>query len=243
MSDSKVILVTGANAGIGYELVKLLGEKGHIVYLGARNEVSGKEATEKLHSEGFKTVKFVQIDVTKLPTIQTARDTIEKAEGKLDVLVNNAGIAKFGSDENATTVALDTIRDAMETNFYGLIQTTQTLLPLIRKSTNGVIVNVSTDMASNTYQARPEAALHVTAYNTTKAAANSYAIALAQELKKENIKVIAVTPGFTTSKLNHHAPGGKTTKEGAESILRWALVDKDGPTCKFYDWNGKEFPW
>ncbi|KAF5314888.1 hypothetical protein D9619_006961 [Psilocybe cf. subviscida] len=226
MSDSKVILVTGGNAGIGYELVKLLGEKGHTVYLAARHEATGKEATAKLHAEGIKTVKFVQLDVTKLPTIQAARDIIEKAEGKLDVLVNNAGIAKFGFDENATTVALDTIRDAMETNFYGLIQTTQTLC-----------------MASNTYQASPEARMHCTAYNTTKAAANSYTIALAHELKKDNIKVIAVTPGFTTTKLNKYAAGGKTTKEGAESILPWVLVDQDGPTCKFFNWDGKEFPW
>jgi NAD(P)-dependent dehydrogenase (short-subunit alcohol dehydrogenase family) len=149
----------------------------------------------------------------------------------------------MGVNQNATSIELETIRDAMETNFYGLIQTTITLLPLIRKSNNGVILNVSTDMASNAYQARPDSRLHVVAYNTSKAAMNSYSIALANELKNEGIKVIVVTPGFTTSKLNHHTPGGKTTKEGAESLVPWVLLDKNGPTCKFFDWDGKEFPW
>ncbi|KAF8967027.1 hypothetical protein BDZ97DRAFT_561364 [Flammula alnicola] len=240
---SKVILVTGANAGIGLELTRLLAEKNHTVYLGARNEVAGKEAAEKLQAEGFKTVKFILIDVTKLPTIQAAKDTIEKAEGRLDVLVNNAGIAKLGEDQNATTITLDTIRDTMETNFYGLIQTTQAFLPLLRKAPVGVIVNVTTDMASNAYQARPDAGLHVVAYNTSKAAMNSYSIALAQELKKEGLKVNVVTPGYTSTKLNSFGDGGKTVKEGAESLLPWALLDKDGPTGLFLNWDGKEFPW
>ena len=136
-------------------------------------------------------------------------------------------------DQNATTISLSTVRATLETNFFGLIQTTKTLLPLVRKGENAVIVNVSIDMASNTIQSKPDAILHVVAYNTSKAAANSYTIALAQELKKENIKVNAITPGFTTTKLNHYHPGGKTPKGGAEVILPWALLDKDGPTCMF----------
>jgi NAD(P)-dependent dehydrogenase (short-subunit alcohol dehydrogenase family) len=125
----------------------------------------------------------------------------------------------------------------METNFFGLVQTTLAFLPLVRKATNGpgVILNVSIDMASNTLQSSPNArkGSHVVAYNTSKSAANSYTISLAQELKAEGIKVNAVTPGFTTSKLNHYQPGGKTMKEGAEALLPWALLDKDGPTCMF----------
>jgi len=240
---SKIILVTGANAGIGLELVRLLAEKNHVVYIGARNEIAGKEAQEKLNAEGFKTVKFVKLDVTQLPTIQAAKDTIEKAEGKLDVLVNNAGISKLEASQNATSVEISVLRDAMETNFFGLVQTTIAFLPLLRKSEHGVIVNVSTDMASNSFMARPDSEMHVTAYNTSKAAMNSYTIALAFELKKEGINVNAVTPGFTTTKLNFHAPGGKTTKQGAEALLPFALLEKGGPTGKFFDWNGNEFPW
>ena len=121
----------------------------------------------------------------------------------------------------------------METNFFGLVQTTITFLPLVRKGTNAVILNVSINMASNTLQSSPNArpTSHVVAYNTSKSAANSYTIALAQELKAEGIKVNAVTPGFTTTKLNFYRPGGKTMKAGAEVLLPWALLDKDGPTC------------
>ena len=127
----------------------------------------------------------------------------------------------------------------METNFFGLVQTTIAFLPLVRRAANlngpGVILNVSIDMASNTLQSSPNArkTSHVVAYNTSKSAANSYTISLAQELKAEGIKVNAVTPGFTTTKLNFYRPGGKTMKEGAEVLLPWALLEKDGPTCMF----------
>ena len=144
-----------------------------------------------------------------------------------------SGIGKLEENQNATTISVSTIRATMETNFFGLVQTTITLLPLVRKGTDPVILNVSIDMASNTIQSRPGAIMHVVAYNTSKSAANSYTISLAQELKAEGIKVNAVTPGFTTTKLNHYHPGGKTMKEGAEALLPWALLDKDGPTCMF----------
>ena len=133
----------------------------------------------------------------------------------------------------------------METNLYGLIETTKAFLPLLRKSTTGapVILNVSTDMASNSYQARPDASVHVVAYNTSKAAANSYTIALAQELKSEGFKVNAVTPGFTSTKLNFFGAGGKTPQDGAKSLLPWALLGKDGATCLFINDRGEVFPW
>jgi NAD(P)-dependent dehydrogenase (short-subunit alcohol dehydrogenase family) len=240
---SKVILVTGANTGIGFELVRLLAEKKHTVYIGARNETAGKEAQAKLHTDGLTTVKYVRIDVTDIASIQAAKETIDKEEGKLDVLVNNAGIAKMGENQNATSLSLTPVREALETNFFGLIQTTITFLPLLRKPTHAVILNVSTDMASNTFQARPNASLHFVAYNASKAAANSYTIALAQELKGEGIKVNAVTPGFTTTKLNHYSEGGKSVRDGAAILLPWALLEKDGPTCLFINEHGKEHPW
>lgn len=135
-------------------------------------------------------------------------------------------------NQKATEVSLSVIREAFEPNFFGLIQTTNTFLPLLRKAKHAVILNVSIDMASNTIQAKPDSTLHVTAYNTSKAAANSYTIALAHELRGEGIKVNAVTPGFTTTKLNGYAPGGKTARAGAESLLPWALLNEDGPTSK-----------
>jgi NAD(P)-dependent dehydrogenase (short-subunit alcohol dehydrogenase family) len=120
----------------------------------------------------------------------------------------------MGKDQNATTIDVTLIRETMETNLYGLIETTKAFLPLLRKSTTGapVILNVSTDMASNSYQARPDAGIHVVAYNTSKAAANSYTIALAHELKSEGFKVNAVTPGFTSTKLNFFGRAGRLRK-------------------------------
>ncbi|KAK2467376.1 hypothetical protein APHAL10511_000611 [Amanita phalloides] len=239
---SKVILVTGANTGIGFELVRLLAQKGHKVYLAARNETTGKEAAEQLKQENLN-VTFVRLDVTNVETINSAKEFIQKNEGKLDVLVNNAGVAELEKDQNATTIDVSVIRTCMEVNLFGLIQTTTTLLPLLRASAQAVILNVTSDMSSNSFQARPNAPLQVVAYNSSKAAANSYTIALSQELKKEGIKVNAVTPGFTSTKLNFFGQGGKTSKEGADILLPWALLNKDGPTCQLIDEKGEILPW
>jgi NAD(P)-dependent dehydrogenase (short-subunit alcohol dehydrogenase family) len=147
-------------------------------------------------------------------------------------------------DQKAPTVSIQTLRNVFEPNFFGTVHTTQTLLPLIRKSDSGEILFVTTDMASNSYMAAGKANfLHHTAYNTSKAALNSYVIALAFELGDSGIKVNTVTPGFTSTKLNNFGQGGKTTKEGAETILKWALLPKDGPSGKYFGPDGNEFPW
>lgn len=200
---------------------------------------------QKLHSAGLKTVKFVELDITKVETIHSARDTISKQSGKLDVLINNAGISNLGKDQSAKSVDISLIRETMETNLYGLIETTKTFLPLLRKSTTGspVILNVSTDMASNSNQSTSSSPIHVVAYNTSKTAANSYTIALAHELKEEGFKVNAVTPGFTSTKLNYFAKGGKSPRDGASALLPWALLGKDAETGLFVDSKGEEFPW
>jgi NAD(P)-dependent dehydrogenase (short-subunit alcohol dehydrogenase family) len=151
----------------------------------------------------------------------------------------------MGKNQNATTIDVTLIRETIETNLYGLIETTKAFVPLLRKSTTGapVILNVSTDMASNSHQAGPNASPHVVAYNTSKAAANSYTIALAQELKSEGFKINAVTPGFTSTKLNFFGKGGKSPQDGAKALLPWALLGKDGVTCSFINGEGEEFPW
>ncbi|KAL0066809.1 hypothetical protein AAF712_006210 [Marasmius tenuissimus] len=249
---ARVILITGSNSGIGYDLVQILASKPekHIVYLAARNGSSGKEAQAKLRSEhNLDNVKFVQLDVNNTQSIESAKDIIEKEEGRLDVLVHNAGIGLMTENQNASTVDLSVIRNTMETNFYGVIQTTQTFLPLIQAAAaqNGpkpVILLISTDMASNAHQARPNSILHVTAYNTSKAAANSYIIALSHELRNEGILVNSVTPGFTSTKLNGFGEGGDTTTSSAEFLAPWALLEGEleGKTGLFWSKTG-EFPW
>nr|GAT56651.1 predicted protein [Mycena chlorophos] len=249
----KVILVTGSNTGIGYELVHLLAalpEK-HTVYLASRKKDAGLAAVEKAKKEKGVTVKFVQLDISDPATIEAAVATIKKQEGRLDVLVNNAGIAEMmAKPQSATTPNIPALRNTFETNVVGLINNTTAFLPLLRAAASAggdpaVILNVSTDMASNTFMASPKGFLHEgIAYNTSKAAANAYTIALARELKDagENIKVNAVTPGFTSTALNGFGAGGKTPEEGAKTMIPWIFLGKDGKTgCFGYD--GGEWPW
>ncbi|KZP14258.1 NAD(P)-binding protein [Athelia psychrophila] len=143
--------------------------------------------------------------------------------------------------QGATNVDVAVVRAACEVNLFGLIQTTTTLLPLVLKSSKPNILNISTDMASNTHQAHP-GRYHLVAYNTSKAAANSYTIALASELKGKAI-VNALTPGFTTTKLNGYAtgPGAKTAEEAAVLIAKWVLEEEKSGL--FIGPDGNEFPW
>ncbi|KAK6974531.1 hypothetical protein R3P38DRAFT_596816 [Favolaschia claudopus] len=245
----RVILVTGSNTGIGYELVHLLAAQGHTVYLASRKEASGTEAVAKIKKEKNLTVKFVQLDVTDPKSIDAAVAKISKDEGRLNVLVNNAGVAEMATKQSASNPSIPALRTTLETNLIGLIQTTAAFLPLLRSShshsssTPSVIVNVSSDMASNGFMASPNGFLHdAIAYNTSKAAANAYTIALARELLEEGIKVNAVTPGFTTTQINGFMPGGKTPERGAEMMVKWCLLDKDGATGKFMNDSG-EWPW
>ncbi|KAJ7062507.1 hypothetical protein C8F01DRAFT_1134394 [Mycena amicta] len=227
----KVIVVTGSNTGIGYELVHLLGAKGHTV-----TEAAGLAAVETIKKEKGLDVNFA------------AAEKIKKEEGKLDVLVNNAGIAEMQAQQSASSPDIPAIRNTIETNLIGLIQTTTTFLPLLRSSATAsapsVILNVSTDMASNTFMASLGYLHQALAYNTSKAAANAYTIGLAREFKDkgEHVKVNAVTPGFTTTALNGFAAGGKTPEQGAETMLPWCLMDKDGKTGSF-GYEGGELPW
>ncbi|KAK7042813.1 hypothetical protein R3P38DRAFT_326136 [Favolaschia claudopus] len=248
-SFRRVILVTGSNAGIGYELVHLLAAKGNTVYLASRKEEAGLEAVATLKKEKNVDIKFVQLDVTDVASIDAAAKTIAKEEGRLNVLVNNAGISEMSTPHSALDPNIPAIRNTLETNLIGLIQTTTAFLPLLRSSnkpdTPSVILNVSTDMASNTLMAKPDsiAFRHKwIAYNTSKAAMNSYIISLARELQGEGIKVNAITPGFTTTKLNGHAPGGKTPEKGAEMMVDWCLLGPEGETGKFW-YDGGEYPW
>jgi NAD(P)-dependent dehydrogenase (short-subunit alcohol dehydrogenase family) len=134
------------------------------------------------------------------------------------------------ANQNATSLSLTVVREVMESNFFGLIQTTIAFLPLLRKPGHAVVLNVSSELGSNTVMARPNAPAHLVAYKSSKAAVNSYAIALAQELKGEGIKVNAVTPGLTSTNMTNNQRG-KSVRAGAEVLLPWALLERDGPTC------------
>ncbi|KAJ7693041.1 oxidoreductase [Mycena rosella] len=243
MSPSKVILVTGSNAGIGYDLVHILAAKGHTVYLASRKEAAGHEAVARIKKEKNVDVKFVQLDLTDLASIKAAAAKIEKDQGRLDVLVNNAGISELDKPMDISAPDLGPIRTAMETNFYGMMQTTTAFLPLLRATATpaapAVILNVSVHMAAHNWLAGPHGMLrNALAYNASKSAANAYTIALADELKDAHIKVNAQTPGIVSTKLNGFHPMGKSSEEGAQTMVPWCLLDKDGKTGFFADEDG-----
>ncbi|KAF7964390.1 hypothetical protein HWV62_8741 [Athelia sp. TMB] len=200
-----------------------------------------KESMPNSNAVGDKNLKSVKLDVTHHKSIVAAKEFLEKEVGHIDVLVNNAGTGVLNKPQNATNVDVEVVREACDVNLFGLIQTCTTLLPLLLASSSPPhILNISTDMASNTFMARPENRMDVVAYNTSKAAANSYTIALAAELKGKAL-VNALTPGFTTTKLNNHHPGGKTPEEAAELLAKWALQEEK--TGLFIGPDGNEFPW
>ncbi|KAL0581649.1 hypothetical protein V5O48_000350 [Marasmius crinis-equi] len=247
---SRIILVTGSNTGVGYELVRLLAQQGNTVYLSGRNEEYVKDALKTLKADHGIDVKSVILDVTNDQSVNNAKETIEKAEGRLDVLVNNAGI--FPGFVVPSEFTVEMLHKAFEVNYFGVVRVTTAFLPLIRKSSGkGIIANVSSGSGSHYNQSTfPERYKpNVAAYYSSKAALNAYTIALAKELKEVGIRVNATTPGLTQTKMNNYF-GNRPAEEGARAMLPWAtLDDEDGRTGMFGGYSndeGKivdEIPW
>lgn len=237
-NDKRVAVVTGGNKGIGQEVARRLAANGLIVLLGARNAELGEAAAAALRSEGLD-VRFIEIDVVRLATLTTAAERIDVEFGRLDVLVNNAGIAD--AQDGAPSVAkLDAVRRIFDVNFFGALAATQAMLPLLLNSKAARIVNMSSELGSLTMNADPQwqyAAYRLLGYNTSKAALNMLTIHLAAELKDSDIKVNAVDPGFTATDLNQHR-GTQTTAEGAAAALQYALIGADGATGGFFSADG-----
>jgi NAD(P)-dependent dehydrogenase (short-subunit alcohol dehydrogenase family) len=241
-ADRRISLVTGANKGIGLEVARQLGKAGHRILLGARDEARGREAAKTLQAEGID-VRFVAVDLTNTASLTAAAADIEANEGHVDVLVNNAAIA-LQNDSLPGTVDLDAVRQTFETNFFGTVAVTQALLPLLKKSASGRIVNVSSGLGSITLNNDPTwdfAAVKFLGYNGSKAALNMFTVLLAAELKDHGIKVNAADPGYTATDLNGHS-GPQTIPEGAAEAIRLALLPDDGPTGGFFNSDGAE-PW
>ncbi|KAK7024328.1 hypothetical protein VNI00_016359 [Paramarasmius palmivorus] len=232
----KVVLVTGANQGIGYALVKLLAERGHIVYLGARNKELGVQAAKQLKDEHGLDVHFLHLDVLDGELILAAKERIEKEQGRLDVLVNNAAVACpliKPSESNH-----EEYRKTFDTNFFAIVHLTTTLIPLIRLSPPGYgsIVNITSGLGSNSDRAGPEANplySYANAYGASKAALNSYTISLATDLREERIRVNCICPGYVTTKLNGFREG-RTPENAAGLFLEWVEVGPgdDAKTCE-----------
>jgi NAD(P)-dependent dehydrogenase (short-subunit alcohol dehydrogenase family) len=241
-SKKRIALVTGANKGIGYETARQLASHGISVLIGVRDEQRGKEAAAKLQGNGLD-VQFLHLDVNDQTTHEAARRFIEHNFGRLDILVNNAGVA-LDATQKPSEVDMQTLRKTFDTNFFGTIAVTQALLPLIRKSGAGRIVNVSSGLGSLTKHGDPAWEFYpvkLLAYNASKTALNAFTVMLAHELKDTAIKVNSADPGFTATDLNGHS-GYQTVEQGAAVLIRLATLPADGATGSFLDAQGV-LPW
>ncbi|WP_412079677.1 SDR family oxidoreductase (plasmid) [Streptomyces xanthophaeus] len=242
MSGRKTALVTGANKGIGFEIARQLGELGYAVLLGARDEVRGKEAAAALTARGL-AAEALRLDVTDGAGAAEAARWIEERYGHLDVLVNNAGITGgfFGPPSAATAQQL---REVYETNVFGVLAVTNAMLPLLRRSAAGRIVNLSSNVGSLALNADPAGEFkdyNQVAYQSSKTALNALTLAYAKELRETGIKVNCANPGFTATDMNGHR-GHQSVEQGAVVAVRLATLGPDGPTGTSQDENGP-VPW
>ena len=229
----RIAFITGANRGIGFETSKRLAEKGVKVILGSRDLNKGKEAIEKLSSINID-ADLVQYDAFDLNAPQKVYDYIFEKYKKLDILINNAGVLLTGNlfVTNSSTITDKNLKDTFQTNFFSIVSLTQKLLPLLKKSKAGRIVNVSTILSSLTLHSAKDSPISPAkelAYNSSKTALNAYTIHLALELKDTNIKVNSGHPGWVKTELGGpNAP--MEVKDSYKTSLRLALLDSDGPS-------------
>ena len=229
----RIAFITGANRGIGFETSKRLAEEGVKVILGSRDLNKGKEAVEKLSSINID-ADLVQYDAFNLNAPQKVYDYIFEKYKKLDILINNAGVLLTGNlfVTNSSTITDKNLKDTFQTNFFSIVSLTQKLLPLLKKSKAGRIVNVSTILSSLTLHSAKDSPISPAkelAYNSSKTALNAYTIHLALELKDTNIKVNSGHPGWVKTELGGpNAP--MEVKDSYKTSLRLALLDSDGPS-------------
>ena len=221
-----ITLITGANKGIGFETAKQLLELGHDVYIGVRDVERGKTAAAQLGAQ------FVQLDVTDEESVSNALATIEAAEGRLDVLVHNAGVLELGLDGPAALRSFDT-------NAVGIVRVTEAALPLLRRSSNPTVVTVSSSMGSfwavNNPE-RPESGMPLALYAASKAAATMLTVQYAKS--HPGIKFNAVEPGTTATDMTAAFGIGRPVEESASVVVRLATLDVDGPTGTLQDEDG-----
>jgi NAD(P)-dependent dehydrogenase (short-subunit alcohol dehydrogenase family) len=223
-------LITGANRGLGFEVARQLVAAGHQVWIGARDQARGQQAADTVGG------RFVRLDVTDEASVAAAAERI----GALDVLVNNAGIS--GGRISPAEATADLMRTVYETNVLGPVRVLRAFIPLLERSPAPVVVNVSSGVGSLNLAADPRSPwreANFPVYASSKAALNMLTIKYAAAFPR--MRINSVDPRFTATDFNEHR-GTQTVEEGAEAIVRYALISVDGPSGGFFDRNGAE-PW
>lgn len=251
MQDKRVALVTGANQGVGLQVAKELVANGLTVLVASRNFVRGEDAAKEIGPGAVP----IQLDVTDRVSIGTAAERIRKEFGCLDLLVNNAAISntrkgtlslqEYAKITLASNVSLDEVRAVWETNVFGVLAVYQAMLPLLRKSSDARIVNVSSGVGSLATNADPgyhHRAFYSPVYPASKAAVNAITLAMMIELEPTGIKVNLVSPGFTKTNLNGFE-GTESVEDGSREVVRVALLGPDGPSGTFTRWKNTTIPW
>lgn len=240
LNQKKIALITGANKGLGFEISRQLARLGIKVVMGVRDAIRGEVAVNQLLSDGLD-VEFKCLDVTDAESIEAIRSHIEKTYGKLDILINNAGVC-LDSGQKSSEVSLEVIRRTLETNFIGAVAMTQALLPLIHKSEAGRIVNMSSGRGSLTQHSDPNCHYAKTlAYNSSKTALNSFTVMLASELKDTAIKVNSADPDWCRTDMGTEA-ATHSAKEGADTPVWLATLSAEGSTGGFFN-SRNPVPW
>ena len=242
MNGKRTALITGANKGIGLETARQLGQRGMTVLVGARDHERGTRAVETLRSEGLD-ARLIDLEVTDAASIKQCVRCIERDVGRLDVLVNNAGII-LGRPKPSET-QLDEVRRVFEVNVFAAVAVTNAMLPLLRRASPAArIVMVSSEIGGLSNHSDPTwqyAWFNAIAYPASKAALNMVTVQYAKELANAGIKVNAADPGYTATDFNGNR-GTQTADEGARASVKLALLDDDGPTGGFFDARGR-LPW
>ncbi|MCX5511920.1 dehydrogenase [Kaistia algarum] len=251
MSPTRIALVTGANQGVGFQLAKELVANGVTVLVGSRNFERGEAAAGRIGDGAIP----IQIDVTDLGSIAAAAERIRNEFGRLDLLVNNAGIsntregavsiADYIQTSRASNVSLDEVRAIWDTNVFGVLAVYQAMLPLLRLSADARIVNVSStvgSLATNADPAFPYRSIFAPGYAASKTALNAMTLAMMIELEGTGIKINLVSPGFTSTNLNNYE-GTESLEDGSREVVRVALLGPDGPTGTYTSWENATIPW
>lgn len=240
-----IAFITGANKGLGHATAAALGRAGVSVVLGARDRAKGETAAAALREQGADAVAL-EIDVTDGRSVRAAAETVRGEHGRVDILINNAGVLPEAAAAHRVTGPMDVVMflETFATNLFGVVATTEAFLPLLLAAPSGRIVNVSSTMGSLADQADPSSPYHglvVPAYQASKAALNSITIGLSKSLADSNVKVNAVCPGWVQTDLGgpqNKAAAPTPPEDAARVVAQMALIGSDGPTGGFFDAQG-----